>query len=156
PSQRDAWLEQTTILQRSLRRHSGSIYLEFTIPRMGRRIDAVLIIGPLLFVVEFKVDSRVFESSDLDQVVDYALDLHHFHEGSPRAYIAPILVCTAAYAEDQYFADAIPPDGLFVPSKTNADGLSIAIARLLSLIPSNAIEVSAWETSGYKPTPTII
>jgi hypothetical protein len=103
-----------------------------------------------------KVESQLFESLDLDQTVDYALDLHNFHEGSHRAYIAPILVCTAARTEDQHFADTIPTDGLFAPSKTNADGLGKAIAQILTLVRSQAIDVGAWETSGYKPTPTII
>jgi hypothetical protein len=156
PPQRDAWLGQTAVLQRVLRPYAGSIYLEFTIPRMGRRIDAVVIIGALLFVVEFKVESRLFQASDLDQVVDYALDLHNFHEGSHRAYIAPILVCTAAPTEDQYFADTVPSDGLFAPSKTNAEGLGKAVSGLLQLVRSNAIDIGAWEISGYKPTPTII
>src|SRR5712692_859525 len=54
-TQRHAWLQQAGILQEVLTRHTGSIYLEFTIPRMGRRIDAVVIIGPVIFVLEFKV-----------------------------------------------------------------------------------------------------
>jgi hypothetical protein len=63
---------------------------------MGRRIDAVVIIGPVIFVLEFKVGERTFSSQDMDQVVDYALDLHNFHEGSHDAYIAPVLICTRA------------------------------------------------------------
>jgi hypothetical protein len=81
-TQRDAWLEQAEILQRVLRPYRGAIYLEFTIPRMGRRIDALVIIGPVIFVLEFKVGEQAFFVQDADQVVDYALDLHNFHEGS--------------------------------------------------------------------------
>ena len=44
-TQRDAWLEEAELLQRVLARHTGALYLEFTVPRMGRRIDAVVIIG---------------------------------------------------------------------------------------------------------------
>jgi hypothetical protein len=68
---------------------------EFTIPRMGRRIDAVVIIGSVIFVLEFKVGEDTFYTPDVDQVVDYALDLHNFHEGH-AANIAPVLVCTGA------------------------------------------------------------
>ena len=71
---------------------TGALYLEFTVPRMGRRIDAVVIIGPVIFVLEFKVGERTFSPQDADQVVDYALDLHNFHEGSHDAYIAPVLM----------------------------------------------------------------
>jgi len=38
---------------------TGSLYLEFDIPRMGRRIDAVVLNGPVVFVVEFKVGEKV-------------------------------------------------------------------------------------------------
>ena len=63
-TQRDAWLEEAEILQRVLARHAGALYLEFTIPRMGRRIDAVVIIGPVIFVLEFKVGEQTFSSQD--------------------------------------------------------------------------------------------
>jgi hypothetical protein len=81
-TQRDAWLEEAEILQRVLARYTGALYLEFTIPRMGRRVDALAIIGPVIFVLEFKVGEQAFSAQDIDQVVDYALDLHNFHEGS--------------------------------------------------------------------------
>jgi len=59
-TQRDAWLEEAEVLRRVLARHTGAIYLEFTIPRMGRRIDALVIIGPVIFVLEFKVGEQIF------------------------------------------------------------------------------------------------
>lgn len=62
---RHAWLEQAAILQTVLARYTGSIYLEFTIPRMGRRIDAVVIIGSVIFVLEFKVGEDTFHTPDL-------------------------------------------------------------------------------------------
>ena len=57
--QRDAWIEQTNLLKEVLFSHKGKIYFEFSIPRMGRRIDAVVIIGPAVFVIEFKVTSQI-------------------------------------------------------------------------------------------------
>src|SRR5437867_3148645 len=100
-AQRDAWLEQAKILQRVLAHHTGALYLEFSIPRVGRRIDALAIIGPVIFVLEFKVGEDTFSSQDVDQVVDYALDLHNFHEGSYNEYIAPDLICTYAHRDRQ-------------------------------------------------------
>src|SRR5688572_23219333 len=155
-SQRDAWIEQTQILQGSIDAHSGSIYLEFTIPRMGSRIDAVLIVGAVVFVVEFKVGESAFPTHDLDQIVDYALDLHNFHEGSHNVYIAPILVCTQARDRDRSVPLSLPTDHVFCPLRTNGLGLANAINRILSLVQSDAISVERWENSGYKPTPTII
>ena len=54
-TQRDAWLEEIGILKNSLVGYDGSIYFEYSIPRMGKRIDVVLLIGPIIFVIEFKI-----------------------------------------------------------------------------------------------------
>jgi hypothetical protein len=155
-SQREAWLEQAAILQNVLSHQAGAIYLEFIIPRMGRRIDAVVIIGAVIFVLEFKVGERDFRKQDVDQVVDYALDLQNFHEGSHDAYIAPVLICTRAGRHLERFPDARPYDRLFDVVRTNADGLALAIERILSLASGPAIRINEWESSRYKPTPTII
>src|SRR4029079_19665502 len=96
PTQRDAWLAQIDLLQEQLQGLLGSIHMEFSIPRMGRRIDAVLLIGAAIFVVEFKVGDCVFDRAALNQVWDYALDLKNFHEASHRPPIVPILVATGA------------------------------------------------------------
>lgn len=155
-NQRDAWLEQATILQNALSRHAGAIYLEFIIPRMGRRIDAVAIIGAVIFVLEFKIGERDFRMQDVDQVVDYALDLQNFHEGSHDAYIAPVLICTQASEHQQRALDARPRDRLFDVVRTNANGLAPAIERILSLASGPPIRINEWESSRYKPTPTIV
>lgn len=44
-----AWREEIRILQEVLPNVDGQIYFEYTIPRMGRRIDVVLVIGAVLF-----------------------------------------------------------------------------------------------------------
>jgi len=155
-TQRDAWLEEAEVLRRVLARHTGAIYLEFTIPRMGRRIDALVIIGPVIFVLEFKVGEQTFSSQDMDQVVDYALDLHNFHEGSHDAYIAPVLICTRASRDQQRIPATRPADRLFQVSRTNAEGFAETVGRILHLVAEPEIRIDQWESSGYKPTPTII
>jgi hypothetical protein len=79
-TQRDAWLEEIRILKNAIQLHKGSIYFEYSIPRMGKRIDVVLLIGSVIFVLEFKVGEKEFPSYAIDQVWDYALDLKNFHE----------------------------------------------------------------------------
>src|SRR5438132_11263091 len=96
PTQRDAWLAQIEFLRSQLTGLSGSIFFEFNIPRMGRRIDVVLVIGPVVFAIEFKVGEKTFDRSAIDQVWDYGLDLKNFHEASHEASILPILVATEA------------------------------------------------------------
>ena len=87
-SQRNAWLSEINILQSLLSAYQGTIYLEYSIPRMGQRIDVVLLIGAVIFVLEFKVGEDTFHSYARDQVWDYALDLKNFHETSHNHFIA--------------------------------------------------------------------
>src|SRR5438132_84444 len=90
-TQSEAWLEQIRILREVLGRNrfEGKVYFEYSIPRLGRRIDVVLLIGSVIFVLEFKVYEDVFRSYAVDQVWDYALDLKNFHESSHDLYVAP-------------------------------------------------------------------
>lgn len=98
PTQRDAWVEQIAVLQRSLVGYEerGKAYFEFVVPRLGKRIDVVLLIDHVLFVLEFKVGEKDFTRSGIDQVWDYALDLKNFHESSHAASIAPLLIATGS------------------------------------------------------------
>jgi hypothetical protein len=153
--QRDAWIEQTALLRDVLFDHKGKVYFEFSIPRMGRRIDAVVIIGPAVFVIEFKVGASTYEAADLDQVMDYALDMRNFHEGSHHVTLVPILAATKAPAIHNQL-NAFPDDGLFETICCNSDNLEETINRVLNLQHERTIDCSAWEISGYKPTPTII
>src|ERR1019366_7306226 len=72
PTQRDAWMAQVQFLRSRLTGLCGSVFFEFNIPRMGRRIDVVLLIGPVVFAIEFKVGEHSFDHSAVDQVWDYA------------------------------------------------------------------------------------
>ena len=97
-TQTEAWLAQIGFLQERLVGLTGALFMEFNIPRMGRRIDAVLLIGPVVFAIEFKVGEDTIDRAALDQVWDYALDLKNFHEASHNVSIVPILVATATTA----------------------------------------------------------
>jgi hypothetical protein len=154
-TQRDAWLKQTYELQQQLTKLTGDIYFEFSIPRMGKRVDVVLVIGPAIFVVEYKVGASEFLRVDIDQVVDYALDLLNFHEGSHDAFIVPILVSTEV-KPSTFTNISIPDDKLFVPILTNGINFYLIVKSVLSILPIRVIDPLSWAKSGYKPTPTII
>src|SRR6185312_3266252 len=96
PTQKGAWTQEIRILKNVLENHEGKIFFEYSIPRMGRRIDVVLIIKNVIFVLEFKVGEKDFLLSSVDQVLDYGLDLKNFHETSHQHLIAPILIATEA------------------------------------------------------------
>ncbi|MBE0570516.1 MAG: DUF2075 domain-containing protein [Ignavibacteriaceae bacterium] len=157
-TQRDAWVAEIEILKKVLEnyRNDGAIYLEFSIPRMGQRIDAVLLIGAVIFVLEFKVREKEFTSYAIDQVMDYALDLKNFHETSHEQFIAPLLIATTAKAS--YTTIELTPhnDKILYPIRCNTDLLSDVIKDVLNFCDGEKIEKAIWESGHYKPTPTII
>jgi len=155
-SQRDAWLEEIIILQNSLDKFQGKIYFEYSIPRMGRRIDAILIIGQVIFVLEFKVGEKEFMSYGIDQVFDYALDLKNFHDSSHEQLIVPIIIATKARATNSIIALTPQNDKLFIPIKCSTELLEKTIASVLQFTEGSNIDPVQWEQGRYNPTPTII
>ncbi len=156
PSQRDAWLEEIRILKEVLASHVGAIYFEYSIPRMGRRIDVVLLIGPAIFVLEFKVGEDEFQSHAFDQVCDYALDLKNFHETSHSPLIAPILIATEAPEERGAIIATPHNDNLLCPIRANSDNLGEVIEQVLRFSRGPSIDPPSWEKGRYSPTPTIV
>jgi hypothetical protein len=154
-TQTDAWLAQIGFLQKHLIGLSGTVLFEFNIPRMGRRIDAVLLLGPVIFVIEFKVGESTFERSAVDQVWDYALDLKNFHEASHSASIVPILVATEASASplSNIQADA---DKVYHPVRVHPAGFRDTIDSILRRISDTVLDQEKWASAPYRPTPTII
>jgi hypothetical protein len=154
--QRNAWVEEIKILQQTLKKYKGSIYFEYTIPRMGQRADVLLLIESVLFVLEFKVGEKEFTSYAIDQVWDYALDLKNFHETSHDVNICPILIATKAPSYTFYISTTPQNDKLMLPVKCNADQLNDVIDRILSSSNDKSIDPQLWERGKYCPTPTIV
>jgi hypothetical protein len=154
--QRWAWLQQLSILKLSLANQAhGRIFLEFYIPRMGKRADAVLIAANIIFVIEFKAGASLHASMAFDQVEDYALDLKNFHEGSHSAPIVPVLV--AANAESQPVPELMFADDLVAsPVGTNKADLGKLIDVVCASRAFPALDIDEWMAAGYKPTPTIV
>lgn len=152
--QRDAWLVQIRILRDELAGLTGEIFLEFSIPRMGRRIDAVLIIGPIVIVLEFKVGESAFDRSAVEQVWDYALDLKNFHEASHALPIVPILIATNATTADVRLDPG--SDRVFRPVLISGDLLRAVVESAIESISGSPVNVESWAMSSYRPTPTIV
>jgi hypothetical protein len=155
-TQRDAWLAEILILQKTLIKYHGYIYFEYSIPRMGQRIDVVLLIGPVIFVLEFKIGEKEFPLYAIDQVWDYALDLKNFHESSHNHFVAPILISTKAKSINSAVATTPQNDKLLFPIKSNIDSLTEVIKNVLLFSEGKDIEHAQWERGRYRPTPTII
>jgi hypothetical protein len=154
-AQRDAWATQISILRSELADLAGAIFLEYSIPRMGRRIDAVLVVGPVIYVVEFKVGERDFDRSSIEQVWDYALDLKNFHRASHDAPIVPILIATEAVSSRLPSLQA-DPDRVYHPVLIGSHSLRSVIEAALASISGPSLDGGAWAESPYHPTPTIV
>lgn len=156
-AQKNAWIEEIKILKTVLRTRNGSIYFEYAIPRMGKRIDVVLLIGPAILILEFKIGESAFPPHAIDQVFDYALDLKNFHETSHDQFIAPILIASDALVVPQIVCQTQRNDKLLEPLRCNRESLGLAIDAVLLFARSDAdIDSEMWEAGRYCPTPTII
>jgi hypothetical protein len=152
--QTHAWEEQIKILKENLKDlKKGKIYFEFSIPRMGKRADNILVIDGLIFILEFKVGSATYDNSSINQVMDYALDLKNFHDGSHKMTIVPILISTKA---NNISNEINIQKDIYDPIRCNENNLSEVILKILNSSNKTPIDTLLWENSNYKPTPTII
>ncbi|MDY4581370.1 MAG: DUF2075 domain-containing protein [Oscillospiraceae bacterium] len=153
--QKNAWRKEIDILQDQLRSvENGDIAFEYTIPRIGHRIDVVCIIRGLIFLLEFKVGDSEYRKSTADQVMDYALDLKYFHELSADRYIIPISIPTEAPSvcnEVSFMEDKISN-----VLKCTKDNIGLTISSVLSSVQDQDLSIADWINSRYAPTPTII
>lgn len=150
-----AWNEEIRILKQVMRElGDGQIAFEYTIPRMGKRVDVVIIRKGQVFILEFKVFEDEYPKSAKDQAVDYAVDLHNFHEASHETDLFPILVCTAAPTVSNNIE---LKNHIASPMCCNEYNLASEIKRISDTFYGNKeIDANDWINSPYKPTPTII
>jgi hypothetical protein len=156
--QRHAWMEQVRLLQRALPSFSqrGKIYFEYAVPRLGKRIDVLLVLDHVVVVVEYKVGESTFLTHARDQVLDYAVDLKNFHETTHHKPVAPLLVATRAQSVNPVIATTVQNDGVLLPINSSSDQFLEVLNQVLLFCDGPLIDVGAWEAGGYHPTPTII
>lgn len=160
--QKYAWSEEIEIMQEVLfpwKDESGEILFEYSIPRLGKRIDVVVLLRGIVFVIEFKAGKQDYLQGDMEQVMDYALDLKNFHLDSHHRTIVPVLVATEAKAYSQRLFFSVYNDKIYNPLLTNSKKLQELIDAVLKrekAIPVPASDFENWSISRYSPTPTII
>ncbi len=155
-TQRMAWNAEIEILRRVLLEYEGLILFEYSIPRMGKRIDTIVIIRNVIFILEFKIGDKKFHTNTVDQVWDYALDLKNFHETSHQHLISPILIATDAAEVAPKIQTSVQNDKVLVPLLANSNSLQKIISEVLGFADGDLIEIYKWESGKYSPTPTII
>ena len=151
-----AWQGEISVIKNSLADIDGHIHFEYVIPRMGKRVDVLLVIQNVIFIIEFKVGSDTYDASSITQLVDYTLDLKNFHEGSHDQIICPILIATEAHEAD--FDIALSEDNIFEPILSDGKNLTEIIQKVLRSASNKTPRINHedWLVSTYKPTPNII
>ncbi len=156
PTQGAAWQYQIKHLRElAVELPSAHFFMEFLIPRMGRRADLIVIFGGIIFVVEYKVGARQFDHSGLEQVYGYGLDLKYFHETSHARQIVPVLVATEADDREGQ-RPQWDLDGLARPLRASPSQLAIIIDQIAMASNAPALDPLAWLAGRYRPTPTIV
>ena len=167
PSQRtaqiDAWKLEIRLLKKQLASSQFEhwyIVLEYEIPRRSRRPDVVLLTPNTIFVTEFKMGARVFDSTSRWQVTSYARDLRDFHAESHDKTIVPVLCATEAESgltdirgwidEHRDMNTLIRTDGASLSS------YFLEIDKVTAGTTDAPIDPGQWLNSPYRPTPTII
>ena len=149
-----AWDHSFDILQKEVKQlvqikpviGNYTIIFEYELPReRGRRPD-VVILGPCVFVLEFKDYTKLLAAHS-DQVAAYARDLKNYHAASHRHTVLPILVL--ARSKDLIQRDeevlVISPDHL-------ADVFHLEV----ELENGPLIDPQVWISAEYAPLPSLI
>ena len=157
----EAWISEIEILKGILpdwREENAQIIFEYDIPRLGKRIDVVLLLRGHIFCLEFKNGKRAIQQPDIEQVMDYALDLKNFHLYSQDRLIIPILIPTEFSSSSKLITPSVYEDQVFNPLVSGKGGLGNLLTRVLDLFPgANTLKgLEDWIISPYSPTPTIV
>lgn len=155
----EAWQEEVELLQEVLlpwQDEDAQILFEYDIPRLGKRIDVVLLLHGMIFCLEFKVGQKLALQSDVEQVMDYALDLKNFHRFSHDRTIIPILIPTEYRKGTEEFKPLAYDDAIYNVLITGALGLQSMLQKVLAREQRPAGSIKDWAISPYAPTPTIV
>lgn len=156
---KEAWKAEIAIMKAVLSAlpvKDGQIIFEYDIPRLGKRVDVVLLLNGIVFCLEFKVGESKILEADVDQVLDYALDLKNFHKFSEDRIIAPILVATNYSNSSSDIQMSVYDDMVVNPLVTGKDGITALVNAVLNRFPNETPVNPNWIISPYAPTPTII
>lgn len=152
--QNNTWATEIQILKEQLSAFDGGrILFEYTIPRMGKRVDVVVIYQHIIFLLEFKCGDKEYRQSTYDQVYDYALDLQNFQKESHNKLIVPIMISTKAAAVKN---DIRERNRIIEPLRCNALNIGSTIRFVSTKYHESPFNYINWENSQYLPTPTIV
>lgn len=156
----NSWNEEIEVVKNAVAGYAGrgSVFFEYNIPRMGKRVDVILTIDNVVLVLEFKTFEQKSSYEAIIQVWDYALDLKNFHEGSLNRPIIPILVASNEKNKNLQLTLESYKDNVYRPLVCNDTKLNECINNIINTVhcANDNFNDIQWANSGYEPTPTII
>jgi hypothetical protein len=163
PEAIDAWRDQLPPLTSAVRAliekfpsaRDWRILLEYPIPMVGRRIDAVILAHDVIVVIETKTGNS--RTAAVRQVEDYALNLACFHEASAGLVIVPIVITAgvAAYQREVTAFDRLI-ESCHVYNIADAPRGLIETCHEHVNTKSALIDAVVWDNGRFKPVPPII
>lgn len=152
--QSNTWSQEIQILKEQLKQFTeGQIMFEYTIPRMGKRVDVVLLYKNIVFLLEFKCGDSEYRNSTYDQVYDYAVDLRNFQKESHNKLLVPIMISTSAPPVENCIIEI---ERIIKPLRCNATNINETINKVAKQYCEPQFNYLEWENSEYLPTPTIV
>jgi len=164
-----AWRDQLPIIQDAIRQlvsHRQDalrwhVLLEYVLPMRDQRPDVVILAGPSVFVLEFKVGATSYDTAALWQVQSYALDLRDFHPGCRGRMVVPILVATDALGNElsEKILQTRLREASLPVQQANRATLGECLCRAADdhcQPDAPTIDAEEWSSARYAPTPNII
>lgn len=157
----DSWHEEVRTIRialNSYKEENGFLAFEYTIPRVGGRIDCIIGLRGVLFVLEFKTGEEQNPDTDKEQLEQYVTDLKNFHFESYDIPIAPIWVVPNAALEPCNISKPKTNKQIFHISTVCNNTISECIHEILSkdLGSHESIDMNNWLYSPYCPTTNIV
>ena len=152
--QSTTWKTEVEILKNQLSGlEEGHIVFEYTIPRMGKRVDVVVLYRNIVFLLEFKCGDFEYKASTYDQVYDYALDLQNFQKESHDKLLVPMMISTKAAEVEN---EIVENEKIIEPLRCNSENIYENIKSVIGRYNMPEFDYIKWVNSEYLPTPTIV
>jgi hypothetical protein len=163
PQAIQAWNAQLPFLNAGIRHllakrqeaRDWRVLLEYSIPIVGKRIDAVLLCPNVIIVIETKTGAS--QTSAIRQVDEYALNLACFHEHSAGRKIVPVVVSDGPVAESSARTEF---DTLIekcrLSSTSEIGQLLFEICQQYITVHQMPIDLNNWSHGRFQPIPPII
>lgn len=156
-----SWKEEIKTLKIALRNYQGEdgfVAFEYTIPRVDGRIDCIIGLRGILFVLEFKTGETQDINEDKDQLMQYVTDLKNYHFESYDIPIVPMWVIPNADIPISRLIRPTTNENIFGLMTVSVSTISNVVRKVLTSEYANKIDINAnnWLHSPYCPTSNII